>query len=682
MADEDTDFATGGEIEAAEFRPTAAAGVRRRRWLSRGQIAVIVVAAAVAWFLWFIFTARSVRFEPAPAAASVEVSGGFAFLLGDTYLLRQGEYRVSASAAGHHDLAVDTTIGSDRNQVVPLTLERLPGRVAFEIDPAGASVQVGDVRGQAPFTAQVPAGTRTALVDHPRYKGTSVEFDVEGMEREQTLEVALEPNWADVTIPTSPPGAEVRVDGEPDDAVTPGPIPILAGERRIAVKLAGHKEWRDILAVTAGEAVTLPPIVLERVDGLVTVRSSPSGAGVTVDGNYRGETPLEMAVTPGAHDVRVFRLGYAPWNERVRVVSGRERNLDVTLDPVSGEIAIETRPEGVELWVDGELHGEAVGVVTLSAVEHEIELRKEGYAGYSRTMLPQPGYRQQLRVRLLTVAEARLANLPAERTTALGQELVLLSPDSITLGASRREPGRRANEVVREVELTRLFYLSRREVTNAEFRAFAAGHTSGKFNEFDLDEDDLPVTGVSWLEAALFCNWLSQQDRLEPFYLEEFGNITGFDTGARGYRLPTEAEWAWSARSTEGEPLRFPWGDQLPPPDRHGNYADRSASNVVGRIIFGYNDNYIVAAPVGSFAPNARGLYDLGGNVAEWINDFYEIPDAGAATDPIGPAEGDYHVIRGSSWMHGTITDLRLSFRDYGAEGRQDVGFRIARFAE
>ena len=121
---------------------------------------------------------------------------------------------------------------------------------------------------------------------------------------------------------------------------------------------------------------------------------------------------------------------------------------------------------------------------------------------------------------------------------------------------------------------------------------------------------------------------------------------------------------------------------RIPPQDRHGNYADRSATHVVGRIIFGYNDNHIVAAPVGTFEPNANGLYDIGGNVAEWINDFYAQPTSDPSTDPIGPGSGDYHVIRGSSWRHGTITELRLSFRDYGKDGRKDLGFRIARYAD
>ena len=100
------------------------------------------------------------------------------------------------------------------------------------------------------------------------------------------------------------------------------------------------------------------------------------------------------------------------------------------------------------------------------------------------------------------------------------------------------------------------------------------------------------------------------------------------------------------------------------------------------QVIFGYNDNHIGAAPVGTYPPSAIGIYDLSGNVAEWTNDFYEIPNGEPVNDPLGPSSGDYHTIRGSGWMNGTISDLRVSFRDYGIGGRQDVGFRIARFAE
>ena len=72
----------------------------------------------------------------------------------------------------------------------------------------------------------------------------------------------------------------------------------------------------------------------------------------------------------------------------------------------------------------------------------------------------------------------------------------------------------------------------------------------------------------------------------------------------------------------------------------------------------------------------------MGGNVAEWTHDFYEIPKQDDVEDYLGPEKGEYHVIKGASWMQGTITELRLSIRDYGIEGRQEVGYRIARYAE
>jgi formylglycine-generating enzyme required for sulfatase activity len=103
------------------------------------------------------------------------------------------------------------------------------------------------------------------------------------------------------------------------------------------------------------------------------------------------------------------------------------------------------------------------------------------------------------------------------------------------------------------------------------------------------------------------------------------------------------------------------------------------------KTLSGYNDRYPATAPVDSFDANAVGVKNMGGNVAEWVYDYYTIPpptSQGPDVDPLGPAEGEYRVIRGSSWMDSTITELRLSYRDYGNKARPDVGFRVARFAE
>jgi formylglycine-generating enzyme required for sulfatase activity len=101
-------------------------------------------------------------------------------------------------------------------------------------------------------------------------------------------------------------------------------------------------------------------------------------------------------------------------------------------------------------------------------------------------------------------------------------------------------------------------------------------------------------------------------------------------------------------------------------------------------VLQGYDDGYPATAPVGSFPPNAIAMFDLGGNVAEWVHDVYAIPppDSPLERDPTGPAAGELHVILGSSFLQGSVSELRLSYRDYATKPRADVGFRIARYAE
>ena len=130
---------------------------------------------------------------------------------------------------------------------------------------------------------------------------------------------------------------------------------------------------------------------------------------------------------------------------------------------------------------------------------------------------------------------------------------------------------------------------------------------------------------------------------------------------------------------------KFSWGNQWPPRGEAGNYADRTSSELLNSYLLNYDDGYASTAPVGSFPANAIGIHDGGGNVAEWVNDFYTVPTPGrteALQDPLGPEGGTSHVIRGSSWKHAGMTEIRLSYRDYGDDTRNDVGFRIVRNAD
>jgi formylglycine-generating enzyme required for sulfatase activity len=276
------------------------------------------------------------------------------------------------------------------------------------------------------------------------------------------------------------------------------------------------------------------------------------------------------------------------------------------------------------------------------------------------------------------------ASLSSSVRTKAGQELKLAPAGEFTMGSPRREAGRRANESQRAVKLERRFYLALREVTNAEFKQFRPTHRTGFVMQQTLDLDRQPVASVTWQDAAAYCNWLSAQDGLPAAYAEQGGRLAPVVPANTGYRLPTEAEWEFAARSGSGGLRKYPWGDALPVPPGAGNFADLKAQPLVAQVLTDYDDGYAASAPVGSFTGSPLGFYDLGGNVAEWTHDLYTVQPASStvAVDPAASGSGAVHVIRGSSWMNSGVTELRLAFRDYGDGRRNDLGFRIARYAQ
>jgi formylglycine-generating enzyme required for sulfatase activity len=676
----------GGIIEAVDYVPPVPARARRLAWLNARTLLLAGALALLAGSAFYLFGARAVRIAVEPAADSIDVAGLPRPRWGNVYLLWPGDHRVRITAAGYQAIDEVFQVGDAASQEVAFTLEKLPGRLTFAGTPAGATVFVDGIEtAQVPATdVPVPAGTRRFGFRASEYLPRDLEVDVEGRGRPQTIDVALQPAWADVTLTTQPPGAEVRLgdDGERVLGTTPATVRVPMGEQLLRLKLAGHKVHELFVDAVAGQPQVLPAVTLEKADGLVRVTTAPADAAVTVGGRYRGQSPLEVALPPGQpHQLSFFKPGFRVAQRSVTSQSGSEGTLHVALAPDLGEVRVVATPADATVYVDGTARGRVGQALMLPAVPHRIAIRRDGHAAHEQTVTPRPGFVQEIAVDLPTLEQARVAALQPAVQSQAGSRLVLVSAGQFRSGASRREPGRRANETLRDVTVSRPFYLGALEVSNAEFRAFRPGHDSGDFEDADLNADRQPVVNVTWQDAALYCNWLSARDGLPPFYRVQRDTVVGHDPTSPGYRLPTEAEWMLASGAGSPGSGRFPWGDALPPPDRSGNYADRTASHLIGRVIFGYTDGHVAAAPVGTYAANGLGISDLGGNVAEWTHDFYEIPAEGPAVDPMGPEKGEYHVIKGASWMHGSVTDLRWSFRDYGSEGRNDVGFRVARDA-
>lgn len=642
---------------------------------------------------WFVLTARSVLVEVDPITAEIEIADGFSFRMGRRYLIRSGAYRLTLRNEGYHDLVTRLPVSDEQDQTHPFEMRKLPGIVSIDtasID--GARVQIDGVDlGVTPLlNVPVEPGEHQLTLSLDRYLEYGETISIEGRAVEQHYQAVLEPAWAVVSLATAPSGADVLLDGK-IIGTTPLNTEILQGRRDLTLKLAGHKAWQDDFDIIAGEDFAVPTVTLEPADGLVFIRSNPSAASVTIGGEFKGLTPLEVALPPGRdHELTFFRNGYHSSKTSIRTQPDQERELAVELDPVLTSVAVISEPEDAELYVSGEYRGVANQTIELMAASQVIEIRKDGFVPYVTEFTSRPGLDQAIRVTLKSLEQARLEQIRPIVSTEAGQQLKLFHPGAFTMGASRREAGRRPNENLRDIRLERPFYLSFREVTNAEYRLFAADHSSGTVQGLTLNNEAQPVVRVSWTQAALYCNWLSELEGLPPFYRVESAaegdRVVGFNPDATGYRLPTEAEWAWVARTDgSGNQLKYPWGERLPPPDNGGNFADITAQAFLGEVMFDYDDGYFATAPVASFAPNQHEIHDMAGNVAEWVHDFYGAVGAlsgGVTVDPQGPEDGQFHTIRGSSWAHGSITEMRLSFRDFGAEPRDDVGFRIARYLE
>jgi len=256
--------------------------------------------------------------------------------------------------------------------------------------------------------------------------------------------------------------------------------------------------------------------------------------------------------------------------------------------------------------------------------------------------------------RELRTAIAALAPLAGEvrRFAPSDAAYAYVPAGSFTMGCVASDTGCDGDEKpAHRVTLSRGFWMKTTEVTVGEYRVFAQATGRGMPSSPGFSQsDDHPVVKVDWNDAEAYCRWA-------------------------GGRLPSEAEWEYAARGGR-EGLIYPWGNGI----SHEN-ANYGKDECCGGLAQG-RDRWVNTSPVGSFAPNGFGLYDMAGNVWEWCADWYDESyyASSPSTDPRGPSSGTRRVLRGGSWGN-TPWWMRVSYRRRIDPSNRDdhIGFRCLR---
>jgi hypothetical protein len=259
------------------------------------------------------------------------------------------------------------------------------------IDTGGiaATVSVDGLEvGRAPGVLSIPAGQRTIMISAPRHLDYITSLAVAGADERQDLKAALQPSWGFLKVLSIPDGAHVSVDGAQSGAA-PVTIEAPSGVRRIQIAAPGWKTWESSVVLKAGETLAVGPVTLGQPDAHLTVRSVPSGADATVAGTHLGRTPTEIDLPAGiAHQVVLSAPGYKNWTRAVFADAGRKLAVVAHLEPVLARVSVEGYPLDAELVIDGVVRGNAPQSFNLSATEHRIEVRKEGFLPFKVTVTP------------------------------------------------------------------------------------------------------------------------------------------------------------------------------------------------------------------------------------------------------------------------------------------------------
>lgn len=631
--------------------------------------------------LIFLIITKGVKLEVTPREASdnaeIELISGLGMTLGQKVYSFSGPTQIKVSASGFISELISIT-EDNQASFIEIYLREAPARLNATSQPFQNNSRwfVDDkfITVAEEMNVELAAGKHTIKIDNPYYYTDQKDIDVKKGEI-LNLVMELSPVPGQIQINTVPSGASIALNGF-GTLLSPQKFDVSGGRHKIYVSHPDYEGIDDVIEITNKNSEIERNYKLRPKKVKVTFKLNPSGGILMLNGMIITETGSLSVLALTEHNALYTKPGYTSQNSKFSFAPNENGVVELNLKKDIGILKVRNSQNAI-VSVDGKIEGVGTLELKLLTVKHRVKITKAGYRSQEYFIVPDSRSVKMIEVTLIPELQARLDESPDSIKNSVGMTLALFIPDNFEMGAPRSDRGQRANEFQKQIILDKPFYASVFETTNGQFKKFSGEQTKDK-------RENYPIVNITWEQAARFCNWLSQREGLKEVYQFKGDSLVSFNINGDGYRLPTEAEWEWLTRKAGREvQTRFAWGDSYTIPTSSGNLADEKSRGLVKRYIPDYNDAFEKLAPVGSFNNNASGLYDLAGNVSEWVHDFYRIipPTVGQVYhNPYGPESGESHVIKGSNWRSATVTELRGAYRETSKTGRDDLGFRVVRY--
>ena len=349
-------------------------------------------------------------------------------------------------------------------------------------------------------------------------------------------------------------------------------------------------------------------------EGFFVIDSIPTRASVFFNSNYLGITPLSLENADKYDALTIKKTGFEDQKIFMSESSSLIENNRISIELVQSksEVYFRTEPSS-EIFINNELIGKTPQRIYLPVGKHQVSLKRVGYAQVDKEISIYKNTNIEINEKLLTLNEHLMSSSPLKYKNNYGMVFKLFYPGKVTIGSKSTEKRRNRNEIIRHVNLNRPFYVATKLINESQY---------AEINSLKNQSSVLPKNNISWIDAAKTANKLSQNEGFSNFYVFENNKFIGINKKSLGYRLITEAEWEYVNLINDKRTI-YPWGNSEIIPEGIGNLAGEEVINIFSLFIENYSDGFEKRSNSDAFLPNSNDIYDIVGNLSEWVHDFY-----------------------------------------------------------